>query len=61
MNVYADVYKGLLPVTGVNATAIVEQPDSDKTDIIVPLLDNGVGRYMPEGRSTYCVTNQQLF
>lgn len=45
VDIYVDVTKGLLPVLGVNATAVLEQPLTGVGNIIIPLLDTGVGEY----------------
>lgn len=44
VNIYADVYRGLTAVTGVNVSAILDLPDS--SELIVPMIDNGAGRFM---------------
>jgi len=41
VNMYADVYRGLTPVIGVNVSGIVDLPDG--TSLTIPLLDNGAG------------------
>lgn len=38
---YADVYRGLTPVSGVNVSGIIEMPDG--TTLVIPLLDSGSG------------------
>ena len=38
---YADVYRGLTPVIGVNVSGIVDLPGG--TSLTIPLLDNGAG------------------
>ena len=39
---YADVYRGLTPVSGVNVSGIIEMPDG--STLVVPLLDGGSGK-----------------
>ena len=38
---YADVYRGLTPVIGLNVSGIVDLPGG--TSLTIPLLDNGAG------------------
>ncbi|XP_067931207.1 calcium-activated chloride channel regulator 1-like [Watersipora subatra] len=54
VNIFADVFQGLNPVSGVNVSAIFELPTSSELTII--MTDNGVGTDMTAGDGVYSGT-----
>ena len=54
VNMYADVYRGLTPVSGVNVSGIIEMPDG--STLVVPLLDGGSGIDMSANDGVYSGT-----
>ena len=51
VKVYANVYKGLTPVKGINALGIFELPDG--SELSIALKDDGAGKYIRT--VSYCI------